>query len=283
MKRKWTVSVTASLVVKVILFTILFAVLFVVQHAFLYSGEIANGIYIKQIPFRFEYNIISSNGDILVKEMENAHGWMVVDQYIYGWASISSPSPYFLIETNTESIQKFDSQGELNRKVSKLGIPRLTMNNEENIAYLKYGRGRNRVYKNSASKPPWGLLIKAYLLMILTPLLLVALALLFQLLEKISSAKLFHKVCYAAYWLLGAAIIVAWSLFALTFFVYALPSIVIAVFLCALASRTSKYQEILRKKESRFYRIGIKVALGDILFSIPLGLTFLVLHFVTSS
>lgn len=125
--------------------------------------------------------------------------------------------------------------------------------------------------------------IKAYLLMVLTPLLLVALAFLFQLIEKISSAKLFQIFCTALYWVLSAVIMMAWLFVALTFFVYSLPSVAVAIILYGIIKRSFKYQDVLQKKDSRFYRGGIRIMLASILFLVPLGITFTVLHFLTSA
>jgi len=127
------------------------------------------------------------------------------------------------------------------------------------------------------------MVIKAYLLMASLPLLQVVFAGFFLLLEKISLARPFRIICVTIYALFGAVIAMAWLFVMLTFFVYALPSIIIAIFLYVLTTRTAKCKNVLRKIDSIFYRSGMRIFLASILFLIPLGVTFVILHFLTAA
>lgn len=124
--------------------------------------------------------------------------------------------------------------------------------------------------------------IKASLLMASLPLLQVVFAGIFLLLEIISLARPLRIICVTIYALFGAVIAMAWLFVMLTFFVYALPSIIIAILLYVLTTRTAKYKNALRKIDSIFYRSGIRIVLASILFLIPLGVTFVILHFLTA-
>ena len=127
------------------------------------------------------------------------------------------------------------------------------------------------------------MVIKAYLLIASLSLLQVVLVAFFLLIEKLSQSKLFHIICIIIYALFSAVIAMAWLFAMLTFFVYALPSIAIAIFLYVLTTRTTRYRDVLQKRDSIFYRSGIRIVVVSILFLIPLGVTFSILHLFTAA
>lgn len=114
----------------VVLALVTFLVIFI-KYEYFFKGKIAENIYIVQRPFKDVYDMKSS-GKIIVEDID---GWVVRPNLIYGYFSKTKTYAFSISENK---VYLFNNTMELDKYLHERNLPSYDMNDEENIAYLRY-------------------------------------------------------------------------------------------------------------------------------------------------